>query len=99
MVTDNVGTNVFISGLIVTGLPILGATFVVVNNECFNSFSGEISMTINGGQLPYTIETTGPDNYSTSVANLKLLVNGSYVTTITDSLNNSVQYTNTNINW
>jgi hypothetical protein len=50
-------------------------------------------MTINGGQLPYTIETT--DNYSTSVANLKLLVNGSYVTTITDSLNNSVQYTNT----
>jgi hypothetical protein len=35
--------------LIVTGLPILGATFVVVNNECFNSFSGEISMTINGG--------------------------------------------------
>jgi hypothetical protein len=36
-----------------------------------------------------------PDNYSTSVANLKLLVNGSYVTTITDSLNNSVQYTNT----
>jgi hypothetical protein len=39
--------------LIVTGLPILGATFVVVNNECFNSFSGEISMTINGGQLPY----------------------------------------------
>jgi hypothetical protein len=84
MVTDNVGTN--ISGLIVTGLPILGATFVVVNNECFNSFSGEISMTINGGQLPYTIETTGPD-YSTSVVNLKLLVNGSYVTTITDSLN------------
>jgi hypothetical protein len=51
--------------------------------------------TINGGQLPYTIETTGPDNYSTSVVNLKLLVNGSYVTTITDSLNNSVQYTNT----
>jgi hypothetical protein len=51
----------FISGLIVTGLPILGATFVVVNNECFNSFSGEISMTINGGQLPYTIETTGPE--------------------------------------
>jgi hypothetical protein len=43
----------------------------------------------------YHTRKTGPDNYSTSVANLKLLVNGSYVTTITDSLNNSIQYTNT----
>jgi hypothetical protein len=48
-------------------------------------------MTINGGQFIHD-RNNRPDNYSTSVANLKLLVNGSYVTTI-NSLNNSVQYT------
>jgi hypothetical protein len=48
-------------------------------------------MTINGGQFIHD-RNNRPDNYSTSVANLKLLVNGSYVTTI-DSLNNSIQYT------
>lgn len=85
-ITDSSGENVIISNLIITGLPILTASATKTDTTCFNERDGSIGITIGGGKPPYTILTTGPNNFISTNINLTSLNNGVYTTKITDSL-------------
>ena len=83
---DSTGEKVVISNLIVSGMPILTASASKTDTTCFNEGNGTITVGIVGGKLPYTIVTTGPNSFSSTNMNLIDLKNGTYTTTVTDSL-------------
>ena len=85
-ITDSSGENVIIDNLIINGLPILTASAAKTDTTCFNKDNGSIGITIGGGKLPYTISTTGPNNFKSTNLNLTNLNNGVYTTKIIDSL-------------
>jgi len=86
-ITDSSGEKVIIGNLIIGGLPILTASASKTDTTCFNEGNGSIAITIGGGKLPYTITTTGPNNFNSTNINIPDLNNGVYTSTITDSLN------------
>jgi len=85
-ISDNVGTIVSIDNLIVTGLPILTGLINKTDTTCYDGNDGKISIVPQGGKPPYLFSTTGPNGFSSTNINLVSLVNGTYTTTITDSL-------------
>ena len=85
-ISDNVGAMVSINNLIVTGLPILTGLINKVDTTCNGGNDGNLLITAQGGKPPYSFLTTGPNGYSSTNINLINLVNGTYTTTITDSL-------------
>lgn len=80
------------SGLTVTGPTSIALTTVKVDEQCFNSGNGSISININGGTQPYSVLTTGPNIFSQSL-NIQNLASGVYVTTVVDSNNTSATTT------
>ena len=87
IVTDSNGATVQITGLKISGVPLLTlVTTSVTHPICFNDFSGEIFNQISGGQPPYKITTTGPNDFTSGNINLSNLGAGTYETTVTDSL-------------
>jgi gliding motility-associated-like protein len=65
----------------------LALTQSQVNNVCFQGNTGSISITATGGTAPYTYAWTGPNNFSSTLANPQNLVSGTYQVTVTDASN------------
>ncbi len=96
-ITDSIGNSIEITGLKISGAPLLSiVTTSVKNPQCFDSFDGEIKNSITGGQPPYTASTTGPDGYTSMSFNLYNLDIGTYVTTVNDSSSTSTPVSVTN---
>lgn len=75
------------TGLTVGGPVALSVTSNKVDVTCFGGNNGAYSLTINGGQPPYSIVTTGPSSFTSGLLNNTNLKLGTYSTTVTDSLN------------
>jgi gliding motility-associated-like protein len=60
---------------------------VKVDNVCFQGNTASISITPLGGTAPYTYSWTGPNNFSSTVANPQNLVSGTYQVIVTDANN------------
>jgi gliding motility-associated-like protein len=56
-----------------------------VDNVCFQGNAGSISITASGGTAPYSYAWTGPNNFSSTVANPQNLVSGTYQVTVFDA--------------
>ncbi len=96
IVTISDGTNTCSpSGLRVTGPNVLVITLVTKTDVvCYGDFSGDLLLSVTGGQGPYTINTTGPAGYSNSSLNMTLLRAGTYVTTVVDNIGTTTTSTN-----
>ncbi len=95
-VYDSIGSSVITTGLKITGVPILSITSTVVNPTCFDSFDGAINHLIVGGQPPYSVKTTGPDEFTSNSINVTEIGKGTYVTELTDSTESTpISVTNT----
>ncbi len=53
-----------------------------VDNVCFQGNTGSISITTSGGTAPYSYAWTGPNNFSSTVANPQNLFSGTYQVTV-----------------
>jgi gliding motility-associated-like protein len=80
------------NGCAVTGAPQtitepaqLALTQRKIDNTCFQGAAGSITVTPSGGTAPYSYAWTGPNNFSSTVANPQNLVSGIYHVTITDA--------------
>ena len=62
-------------------------TTSLVNIDCFEGLSGEISIVPTGGLAPFTFDWTGPNNFSSDLSTISNLSAGSYYLTLTDSEN------------
>ena len=58
---------------------------VKVDNRCAQGRTGSITVTAAGGTGPYSYAWTGPNNFTSTVANPQNLVSGSYQVTVTDA--------------
>ena len=58
---------------------------VKVDNVCAEGTTGSITATASGGTAPYTYAWTGPNNFSSTLANPQNLVSGTYQVTVTDA--------------
>ena len=56
-----------------------------VDNVCFQGNSGSISITTSGGIAPFSYAWTGPNNFSSTVANPQNLFSGTYQVTVRDA--------------
>ena len=56
-----------------------------LDNSCFQGGTGSITVIAAGGTAPYRYAWTGPNNFSSTVANLQNLVSGSYQVRVTDA--------------
>ncbi|MEY3564005.1 MAG: hypothetical protein RJA23_175, partial [Bacteroidota bacterium] len=56
-----------------------------VNNTCFQGTAGSITVTPSGGTAPYTYAWTGPNNFSSTLANPQNLISGTYQVTVRDA--------------
>jgi gliding motility-associated-like protein len=84
-VTDANGCAVTGSLQTITEPAPLALTQSKVNNVCFQGNAGSISITVTGGTAPYSYAWTGPNNFSSTVANPQNLVSGTYQVTVTDA--------------
>ena len=84
-VTDANGCAVIGSPQTITEPAQLGLTQSQVNNVCFQGNAGSISIAATGGVTPYSYAWSGPNNFSSSVANPQNLVSGTYQVTVIDA--------------
>lgn len=77
------------SGLTVGGPTTIAIVTNKTDEQCFNSGSGSILITVNGGTQPYGVQTTGPNNFFSTSLNLQNLTSGTYITDVVDSNNTS----------
>ena len=96
-VTDSVNTSSSVDKLKITGLPVLSSSSVKTDTTCYDGDDGTIVISKSGGKAPFTISTTGPNGFTSSVGGLSSLKNGTYITTITDSTNPQTVNTLTNV--
>jgi gliding motility-associated-like protein len=85
IVTDANGCAVTGSPQTITEPTQLTLTQSQVNNVCFQGNTGSISIIASGGTAPYSYAWTGPNNFSSRVANPQNLVSGTYQVTVTDA--------------
>lgn len=94
IITDSIGNTYEETGLIMTGVDALAVTADVSPTTCYNGTDGSINLNITGGYPPYTIVTTGPNNFTSLATFLGAIGAGTYYTNIIDSQDNQVQITN-----
>ena len=60
----------------------------VENNDvlCFDDFNGSIDATVEGAELPYSVEWTGPDGFTSDQEDIADLAAGDYVIQVVDAL-------------
>lgn len=63
------------------------------NIDCFGDTSGEIQITISGGEAPFSIEWTGPNDFNSDQDLITGLEAGTYELFVTDAANCSFQDT------
>ena len=83
-VTDANGCTITGAAQTITEPSPLALNQVKVDNSCFQGCTGNIRVTASGGKAPYSYAWTGPNNFSSTVANPQNLVSGSYQVTVTD---------------
>lgn len=84
----------------ITEPPILAVNLVNKTNVlCYGESTGDITVNIVDGTLPYTYSWTGPNGFTSSIQNLTALFSGTYNLIVTDNLgcakNLSVQLSQT----
>jgi gliding motility-associated-like protein len=84
-VTDANGCSITGSPQTITEPTQLRLTQSPINNVCFQGKTGSISITASGGVTPYSYAWSGPNNFSSTVANPQNLVSGTYQVTVTDA--------------
>jgi gliding motility-associated-like protein len=84
-VTDANGCSILGPQLTITEPTPLALTQRKVDNVCFQGNTGSFTVIASGGTAPYRYSWTGPDNFSSSVANPQNLVSGRYQVTVTDA--------------
>jgi gliding motility-associated-like protein len=71
--------------VVVTVNPPINSKTTVSNISCFGANDGAISIVIEGGNPPYTIEWTGPDGYTATSSSITNLHPGAYNLKVTDN--------------
>jgi gliding motility-associated-like protein len=84
-VTDANGCSITGSPQTITEPTQLRLTQSPINNVCFQGKTGSISITTSGGTAPYSYAWSGPNNFSSTVANPQNLVSGTYQVTVIDA--------------
>ena len=84
-VTDANGCRILGPQLTITEPTPLALTQSKVDNVCFQGNTGSFTVIAFGGTAPYGYSWTGPDNFSSSIANPQNLVSGRYQVTVTDA--------------
>jgi len=84
-VTDGNGCSITGGTQTITEPAQLALTQSPINNVCFQGKTGSISINASGGVTPYSYAWSGPNNFSSSVANPQNLVSGTYQVTVIDA--------------
>jgi gliding motility-associated-like protein len=84
-VTDANGCTITGAAQTITEPAQLSINQVKVDNRCAQVASGIITVMASGGTTPYRYAWTGPNNFSSTVANPQNLLSGSYQVTVTDA--------------
>jgi gliding motility-associated-like protein len=84
-VTDANGCSITGSPQTITESTQLILVQTAINNTCFQGNKGSLSITASGGVTPYSYAWSGPNNFSSSVANPQNLVSGTYQVTVIDA--------------
>ncbi len=92
-ITDSNGQTSVTNNLIVSGPTPISIVATKTDSTCYNGNDGKINIVISGGQYPYTLNTTGPNSFSSSDGGLINLIPGTYVTNVVDNLGNSTTVT------
>ena len=82
------------TGLTISGPSQINLTVAKTDTTCYNGNNGALAISVTGGVGPFTLTTTGPNLYSFA-SNMTNLLNGTYTTTVVDSLGTSASYTST----
>lgn len=53
---------------------------------CFGNSTGDISLTVDGGTMPYSFSWQGPNSYASALEDIAGLAAGSYTVVVTDAL-------------
>ncbi|MEO8069294.1 MAG: choice-of-anchor L domain-containing protein [Flavobacteriales bacterium] len=90
-ITDQNGCSTFAPYSITSATPVgigLAATVYSggVNTTCAGTADGGIDATVTGGVAPYTIEWSGPNNYTSITEDITTLEPGNYNVLITDAV-------------
>jgi hypothetical protein len=93
--TDSINATFVLTGLSVTGPTVLVASGTKVDNTCYDSFNGSITINTTGGTSPFMYKTTGPNGFISISKNLTGLDNGTYTTTIIDANSSTASFTTT----
>jgi hypothetical protein len=94
LITDSAGNTYETENLTMSGVENLSVTADVTPTTCFNGTNGSIQLNISGGYTPYTILTTGPNNFTSFASFLGAVGVGTYVTNVVDNQGNSETITN-----
>ncbi|MCX7955287.1 MAG: hypothetical protein N3A01_08910 [Bacteroidales bacterium] len=59
----------------------------IINVKCYNTYTGSIYITVNGGNPPYSYQWQGPNGFSSTNEDIINLQAGNYFLTISDAAN------------
>lgn len=93
-ILDSNGNTDVTEGLTMTGIENLVVTADVTPSTCYNGTNGIIDLNITGGITPYSVNTTGPNGFSSAAQFLGAIGVGTYVTNVVDVQGNSTSITN-----
>lgn len=94
-IVDAASNHCITTGLTITGPSAINLSVTKTDVNCYNGNNGSLVINVTGGVPPYSMNTTGPNTYTTQ-ANINNLIVGSYTTTVVDSYGTTAQ-TTTNI--
>jgi gliding motility-associated-like protein len=63
---------------------LLTSSISSVNLDCFQDYSGSISLTLSGGTSPYNYDWSGPSGYTNNIEDLQNISAGNYTVIVTD---------------
>ena len=86
-------SNITITDLIIDGpTPVVVSLDVYKPTTCWESQDGEYKLKLTGGKPPYTINITGPTNYTAISLAANSLFRGGYTATVVDKYNTTATF-------
>jgi hypothetical protein len=92
-IVDSASNHCITTGLTITGPSAINLSVTPTNVSCYNGNNGSLNISVLGGIPPYSLNTTGPNTFSTQ-AIINNLIAGTYITTVVDSYGTTAQTTN-----